>query len=86
MPLCRRRIPRRRLRRCRRPGGFGGGQYNVNVEDLFGDSGGGFGDFLGGLFNRGVEGVIVSRGADRTSSELTLSFDDALDGVTVPLA
>ncbi len=68
-------------------GGFGGGQYNVNVEDLFGDGGGGFGDFLGGLFNRGGGGGRSRqprRGAD-LESELTLSFDDALDGVTVPL-
>ena len=71
-------------------GGFGGGQYNVNVEDLFGDGGGGFGDFLGGLFNRGGGGGgggrsrQPRRGQD-LESELTLSFDDALDGVTVPL-
>lgn len=68
-------------------GGFGGGQYNVNVEDLFGESGGGFGDFLGGLFNRGGGGTRSRqprRGQD-LESELTLSFDDALDGVTVPL-
>jgi molecular chaperone DnaJ len=68
-------------------GGFpGGGQYNVNVEDLFGDGGGGFGDFLGGLFNRGGGGRSRQprRGQD-LESELTLSFDDALDGVTVPL-
>ena len=68
------------------PGGFGGSQYNVNVEDLFGDSSGGFGDFLGGLFNRGGGGRNRQprRGQD-LESELTLSFDDALDGVTVPL-
>ena len=68
------------------PGG-GGGQYNVNVEDLFGDGGGGFGDFLGGLFNRGGAGGRSRqprRGQD-LESELTLSFDDSLDGVTVPL-
>jgi len=67
-------------------GGYGGGQYNVNVEDLFGDGGGGFGDFLGGLFNRGGGGRSRQprRGQD-LESELTLSFDDALDGVTVPL-
>jgi molecular chaperone DnaJ len=68
-------------------GGYGGGQYNVNVEDLFGDGGGGFGDFLGGLFNRGGAGGRSRqprRGQD-LESELTLSFDDALDGVTVPL-
>lgn len=67
-------------------GGFGGGQYNVNVEDLFGESSGGFGDFLGGLFNRGggTRSRQPRRGQD-LESELTLSFDDALDGVTVPL-
>lgn len=71
-------------------GGFGGGggqQYNVNVEDLFGDESGGLGDFLGGLFNRGRGGARTPqarRGQDLESS-LTLSFDDALDGVTVPL-
>lgn len=70
-------------------GGFGGGtgpQYDVG-PDIFGDSSG-FGDFLGGIFNRGRPGAGRSpqprRGADLESS-LTLSFDDALDGVTVPL-
>lgn len=75
------------------PGGFGasggGPQYNVNMEDLFGEDSGGFGDFLGGIFNRranggGARSRQPRRGADLESS-LTLSFDDALDGVTVPL-
>lgn len=75
------------------PGGFGasggGPQYNVNMEDLFGEDSGGFGDFLGGIFNRrgspgGTRARQPRRGADLESS-LTLSFDDALDGVTVPL-
>jgi molecular chaperone DnaJ len=76
------------------PGGFGasggGPQYNVNMEDLFGQDQGGFGDFLGGIFNRrgnaggGTRTRQPRRGADLESS-LTLSFDDALDGVTVPL-
>ena len=74
------------------PGNFGasGGtpQYNVNMEDLFGEDTGGFGDFLGGIFNRrgstGPRSRQPRRGADLESS-LTLSFDDALDGVTVPL-
>ena len=74
------------------PGGFGasggGPQYNVNMEDLFGEDNGGFGDFLGGIFNRRGGAAPRSRqprrGADLESS-LTLSFDDALDGVTVPL-
>ena len=74
-----------------RSGGFGGGrgggaQYNTNMEDLFGDSNSGFGEFLGGIFNRGRTGRSPQprRGGD-LESELTLSFDDALDGVTVPL-
>ena len=73
-------------------GGFGRGggqQYQdyVNMEDLFGEDSGGFGDFLGGIFNRGRGGGRTPqprRGQDLESS-LTLSFDDALDGVTVPL-
>jgi molecular chaperone DnaJ len=76
-----------------RPGGFGAGggggaqPYNVNVEDLFGQDSGGFGEFLGGLFNRGKPGGRTRqarRGSDLESA-LTLSFDDSLDGVTVPL-
>ncbi|MCH9831582.1 MAG: molecular chaperone DnaJ [Actinomycetia bacterium] len=72
-----------------RPGGFGGGNYNVNYEDLFGGDQGGFGDFLGGIFNRGGGGTAgrsrqARRGQDIETS-LTLSFDDTLDGVTVPL-
>lgn len=69
-------------------GGYpgGGAQYNVNFEDLFGADTGGFGDFLGGVFNRGrgTRAQQPRRGAD-LESELTLSFNDALDGVTVPL-
>lgn len=75
-------------------GGFGPGAgrtsrpgaENVNFEDLFGGDSGGFGDFLGGIFNRGRGGRAQQprRGAD-LESELTISFDDALDGVTVPL-
>jgi len=68
-----------------RPGGFGGGA-TYNMQDLFGDADGGFGDFLGGIFNRGqgTRPAQPRRGAD-IESELTLSFNDALDGVTVPL-
>lgn len=71
------------------PGGFGGGSYNVRMEDLFGGDSGGYGDFLGGLFNQQAgggrsRGGRARRGGD-IESELTLSFDDSLDGVTVPL-
>lgn len=74
-----------------RPGGGfgpGGGSYSVNLEDLFGDGQGGFGEFLGGMFGggrtRGGRAARPRRGAD-LESELTLSFDQALDGATVPL-
>lgn len=72
------------------PGGFGGGggNYNVNFEDLFGGDQGGFGDFLGGLFNRGGGGGARTRqprrGGDIETSA-TLSFADSLDGATLPL-
>lgn len=73
------------------PRGFsgGGGRQagpNVNMDDLFGADAGGFGDFLGGIFNRGRAGRPAQprRGQD-LESELTLSFEDSLDGVTVPL-
>lgn len=68
--------------------GGGGAQYGVNVEDLFGADSGGFGDFLGGIFNRGrgtAPRVRQPRRGQDLESSLTLSFDDALDGVTVPL-
>ena len=68
-------------------GGFGSGA-RVNLEDLFGGGGDaeGFSDILGGLFTRrgGARQQRPRRGAD-LESELTLNFDDALDGVTVPL-
>jgi molecular chaperone DnaJ len=72
----------------RRPGS-GGGNYNVNYEDLFAGDQGGFGDFLGGIFNRGGGGSggrsrQPRRGQDIETS-LSLSFSDTLDGVTVPL-
>jgi molecular chaperone DnaJ len=77
------------------PGGTGGagqgGQFNVDLGDLFGRAGGGLGDIFGGLFgNRdapprtraGASGP--RRGAD-IESEVTLGFQDAADGVTVAL-
>jgi len=75
------------------PGGYGsgapgGGSYNVNMDDVFGGQGGDFSDLLGGIFNRGRGGSRAPqprRGGD-LETELTLSFDDALDGVTVPLS
>ena len=75
------------------PGGFprGGSAYtqNINLEDLFGGDAGGFSDLLGNIFTRnsrggGRAGRAPKRGAD-LDSEITLSFQDALEGVTVPL-
>ena len=79
-------------------GGFNpnaGGQGGVpfDLSDLLGrvntggqgGAGGGFGDVLGGLFNRGgTARGRARRGAD-IESTVTLSFDEALAGVTLPL-
>jgi molecular chaperone DnaJ len=76
------------------PGGGGGsGQSgeSVNLGDIFGNSN--LGDLFGGLFNRGGGGTttrppgagrMARRGAD-VEAEVTITFEDALDGVTVPL-
>ncbi|MBA3294104.1 MAG: molecular chaperone DnaJ [Actinomycetota bacterium] len=84
-----------------RPGGFGGtggggpGQ-TFDVNDLFGAAGGGggagaggLGDLFGGLFGGGMGGgtqtrTRPARGRD-VETEATLSFDEAVRGVTVPL-
>jgi molecular chaperone DnaJ len=73
-------------------GGFGGpGNVQFDLSDLFGGAaaggGGGLGDLLGGLFGgggrRGPAGP--RRGAD-VEAEVTVSFTDAADGVTLPLS
>ncbi len=71
-------------------GGRGGGFGDLNIDDLLGKMGGGgsggLGDVLGGIFNRGGNrsGRAARRGAD-VESDVTLSFAESLDGVTVPL-
>ena len=83
-----------------RPGSQGGGSGGINLDDLLsqmrqegrgaggpaGTGGGGFGDVLGGLFNRGGRSTTqpARRGAD-VESEATISFAEALDGVTVSM-
>lgn len=74
-----------------RPGGGGGASQYGDFSDMFGQDAGGFGDILGGLFNRGrggaggrTAGRAPRRGAD-VESEITISFADSIDGVTVPL-
>ena len=73
------------------PGGFGGGggggrtYTNADFGDLFGGgAGGGFSDVFSGLFNRGGGSRQPRRGSD-IESEVTLHFNDALHGVTLPL-
>ena len=69
------------------PGGFGGGS-TYDFGDIFGADEGGLGDILGNIFNRGRGGTRASRQPRRgqdVESEITLGFDDALDGATVPL-
>ncbi|WP_139982395.1 molecular chaperone DnaJ [Nocardioides litoris] len=75
-------------------GGAGGGSFNL--DDLLGDrargGGGGFGDMFGDLFGGGGAGGRrtqqqarrATKGADVETSA-TISFTDALDGVTISL-
>lgn len=73
------------------PGGGGGGGGG-NFSDLFGGGGVNIGDLFGGIFNRGGGGSQPGgppprrgrRGAD-VESEVSISFDDSLNGVTLPL-
>jgi len=78
------------------PSGFGnaGAQYDINLEDLFGNSGGGggggfdFGGIFGDVLNRSRGGRNRSNRARKGSdvaASVTLSFDEALNGVTLPL-
>ena len=69
------------------PGGFGGGTA-YDFGDVFGSDDGGLGDILGNIFSRGRGGTRSARAPRRgqdVESEITLGFDEALDGVTVPL-
>jgi molecular chaperone DnaJ len=78
-------------------GGFGGGGFSGNgstfdVSDLFGGSGtggagggmGGLGDLFGSVFGGGGRASGPTRGGD-IETEVTLDFDEAARGVTVPL-
>ena len=71
------------------PGGFGGGGASYDFSDVFGADEGGLGDILGNIFSRGRGGggrraQAPRRGQD-VESEITLGFNEALEGVTVPL-
>ena len=78
--------------------GFGGGRggpqsgtyTTADFGDLFGGGGqpggGGFSDVFSGLFNRGGgAGARQPRRGSDIESEVTLGFNDALHGVTLPL-
>ncbi|MEO3786079.1 molecular chaperone DnaJ [Actinocorallia sp. B10E7] len=76
-------------------GGGPGGAQGFDLNDLFGSAGGGagaggLGDIFGGLFGRGARGGATTtgrrprRGQD-VESEVTLTFSEALEGITVPL-
>jgi len=68
----------------------GGGGFNFDLGDLFGNTGdaagGGLGDLFGTVFNRGRTTAQnrPRRGAD-VETETTLTFSDAIDGTTVGL-
>ncbi len=72
--------------------GSSGGNYGFDLGDLFGgaagSAGGRLGDLLGGVFGSRTGGTTTQtrprRGAD-VETETTLSFSDAIDGVTVSL-
>lgn len=73
------------------PGGGGGGRTQTfDLNDLFGGGarggGGGFGDLFGGVFNQGRSRASTQprRGAD-VESETSLTFDQAIEGITVSL-
>ena len=69
-----------------RNGGAPAGNFSFDINDLFGRGGaqaGGVGDLFGGLFNRGGRSAAV-KGED-LESEITVSFAEAAEGVTIPL-
>jgi len=77
------------------PGSAGGGS-RFDVSDLFGtaggrgSSGGGLGDLFSDLFGssggaRGPSGVGAAKGQD-LSAEISLDFNDAVHGATLPLS
>ena len=68
-------------------GGTGTGGTTFDLGDLFGQSNGGLGDILGGIFTGGGRtrtSAQPRRGAD-VETEVTIGFEQAVDGVTVPL-
>lgn len=76
------------------PGGFGGGagQGGFDLSDLFGQgrgAGGGLGDMFGDMFGGGGGGRTRAQARPRKGADVetsaTISFTDALEGVTISL-
>ena len=69
-------------------GGPGGGGVPFDLSDLFGgggQGGGGIGDIFSTIFSGGRRTSPAGRRGADAETEVTLSFDDAAHGVTVPL-
>ncbi|WP_129666746.1 molecular chaperone DnaJ [Phytoactinopolyspora endophytica] len=72
------------------PGGADGGSFNFDLGDLFSGGGstqgGGLGDVFGGIFGQRPRnrGAGARRGAD-IETNVSIAFDEAVDGKTVPL-
>jgi molecular chaperone DnaJ len=69
------------------PRGGRGGMPGGNINDMFGQGGvefGDLGDIFGGLFGGGRRQRGPRRGAD-LETQVTLSFEDAMRGSTIPL-
>ncbi|CAM3318167.1 molecular chaperone DnaJ [Nocardioides dubius] len=72
-------------------GGFGGGAGGFDLSDLLrdragGGGGGGFGDMFGDLFGGGGRGRAKRpRVGQDVETSATISFTDAIDGVTISL-
>ena len=69
--------------------GAGGGGVPFDLSDLFGNAGsasagGGIGDLFGSIFRGGGGRSAARRGAD-VEADVTLSFSDAVHGVTIPV-
>ncbi|HEX6874220.1 MAG TPA: molecular chaperone DnaJ [Nocardioidaceae bacterium] len=68
------------------PGGAGGGVH-FDIGDFLGrqGGGGGFGDVFGTMFGGGGRGRQAPRRGADIETDVTISFLDSVDGVTVPL-
>ncbi|MDT0200328.1 molecular chaperone DnaJ [Nocardioides sp. AE5] len=68
-------------------GGFGGGGFDMGdlFRDRAGGGGGGFSDMFGDLFGGGRQRAARPKRGPDVESSATISFTDAMDGVTISL-